>query len=113
MIMNMEKSDKVYQHFLDSVRIKAPKGLEDSMLSLIERRETARRRIITGISSAAAIVIILLSTVLLLPGKSREMEYGEKLTALVEAYRLIPSSETVDIEKEIIYEDETIIIYIK
>ena len=113
MIMNMEKSDKVYQHFLDSVRIKVPKGLEDSMFSLIEQKEAARRRIITGISSAAAVVIILLSTVLLIPGKSEEMDYEEKLAALVEAYSLISPSETVESEKEILYEDESIIIYIK
>ena len=111
--MNTEKVDKIYERYLDSVRIKVPEGLEASTLSLIEQKESVRRRIIGRISTAAAVVIILISTVFLLPGKSQEMEYGEKLAALVEAYKLIPSPVTDDAEKEILYEDESIIIYIK
>lgn len=113
MNMNTEKEGKQYREHIDSLKIRAPEGLEESVLSFIEGKRGAGNRFITIISSAAAVVLIILSTVLFISERAPAMDYGDKLSALVEAYKLFPESEDEIAEEDIIYEDESLIIYLK
>lgn len=112
--MSMEEIDKIYSQHIDRLRLNAPDRLEESSMVYIRRREAERRRFISWLTTAAAaVVLILLSTLFIVPQKSQEMDYGDKLITLVEAYKLFPEEESLISEDEIIYEDELIIIYIK
>ena len=111
--MSMEKPDKKYLEHFESLKIHSPEGLEEAVISHIEKRDKARSKYIGLVSAAAALVLLLTTTLLFLPGRSTEMDYGEKLITLVEAYKLFPVNEITIEEEEVLYEDETIIIYYK
>lgn len=101
--------------FLKTQRVSSPAVLEDKVLARIEAMEGRGIKYLKRyISAAAAVVLIVASTFLILPRKTSSMDYGEKLALLVEAYNMLPQQESTDNEaEEILYEDETIIIYIK
>ncbi len=99
--------------FLRAQRRDTPVDLEDKVLEAIDSDMLHKRRIIYRISSTAAILIILLTSVFIKPWQSKEMDYIDKLAVLVEARNMFPVIENEQADKEVIYEDETIIIYIK
>lgn len=110
-----ESESNPWFRFLKKQKVSSPAGLEEKVLARIEAIETRGIKYLNRyISAAAAVLIIVASTFLIVPGKSSGMDYGEKLSALVEAYNMMPQQESADSEgEEILYEDETIIIYIK
>lgn len=101
--------------FLKNQRVSSPADIEDKVLARIRTMETRGIKYINRyISVAAAAIIIVVSTFMILSRKTSGMDYGEKLSVLVEAYNMMPQQESTDNEaEEILYEDETIIIYIK
>lgn len=118
LINSASRQDSEYNswfRFLKTQKLSSPAGLEDKVLTRIEAIEGRGIKYINRyISVAAAVVLIVASTFLILPRKTPGMDYGEKLALLVEAYNMLPQQEYTDNEaEEILYEDETIIIYIK
>lgn len=107
-----EKSSAWFK-FVSNARRKVPTGIEDIVLNSIETHRKRYKRTLYSIISAAAIVIILVVSVLFSPFQTKEMSYAEKLAVLVEVNNMFESEMVDDKEKDILYEDETIILFIK
>jgi hypothetical protein len=99
--------------FTGEARIKAPTGIEDKVIGSIETHKKKYKRTFYSITSAAAFIIILVTSVLFSPLQAKEMSYVEKLAVLVEANNMFDSEIIDNKEKDILYEDETIILFIK
>jgi len=104
--------DKVWFSFIKHYRKRAPEYLENEVKSYIFRN-TKGRRLLIRLASVAAILIFLISLVVLVPGRQKEMDPTDKMALIEEAYKLINSNQGLVSEDEIIYEDETIVIYFK
>jgi len=99
--------------FADQNRKEAPFNLEKEIIHALKKTRGAKRRLYTLLSSSAAIVIIVVSLTLLKPWKRTEMEYERKVALYQEALEMVESAEPESINKEILYEDEIIIIYLE
>jgi hypothetical protein len=86
--------------------------LESLIWSNIHSKEKKYPKIILRALAAAASVALII-TILWFPNplKSREMSYEDKAAVLKEALSMISTAEKAKPDQEIIYEDETIIIY--
>jgi hypothetical protein len=109
----METEDKHYREHIEGLKIIVPGELEESTMTFIEHKESVKKKFITRISSAAALILILVSAIIFVPAESQEMDYADKYCALVEANKLFAADEPDTDAEEVIYEDESIIIYIK
>ncbi|MEQ8554509.1 MAG: hypothetical protein RIC06_14785 [Cyclobacteriaceae bacterium] len=96
--------------FAKAKRINTPDGLQDEILTRIQARTKRRRWLYASTGIAATIVLIL--AVMFEPQERGLMSENEKQVLLSEVLSMFPEAETVDSKKEILYEDELIVIYI-
>ncbi len=107
------KNDKhIWFKFLKNHKNTTPANLESLIWSNIHSKEKKYPKIILRALAVAASVALII-TILWFPDplKSREMSYEEKAAVLKEALIMIYTAEKTKPDQEIIYEDETIIIY--
>ncbi len=112
---NREISDPEAEWFKFTARYRkeAPEGLEKRITESLGRNREGRRRLISFVSASAAIVVILISLTILKPWDSSRLSYNRKVALYQEALNMVGSAEPVITGKEIIYEDETITIYLE
>ncbi len=109
---NSKDEEHVWFKFLKNHKRKTPTNLESHIWTNIQRKDSKKPKMVLRALAVAASITLILS-ILWIPNplKSREMSYEEKAAALKEALIMISSAEKAETEQEIIYEDETIIIY--
>jgi len=102
----------VWFNFLRLQKKKAPENLNHQVWSAIQSHVKKKNRRVTLIISAAASLAILISLIFITPTlrNQKEMTYEEKAAKLEEALSLI-SEHNNQANREIIYEDEIILIY--
>lgn len=105
--------EKGWFDYTSGMKKSVPSTLELDILSSIEKYSARKRKLIAALSAAAAIAIIALSLTVAGPWKSPEMDYGSKVAVLEEALGMIGSADQQGNNGEVLYEDETIIIYFK
>lgn len=109
---NSLSPDDTWFSFLKEYKNRVPVALEDNIRNLILKR-SSKRRLFIRLSSAAAILIGVFSLIVLIPGRQTAMDQERKMAQLEEAYKMINSKNVLVAENDIIYEDETLIIYLK
>lgn len=107
----MKEGDKQWLNYLNRTSQPSPEDIEESASKYIDYKQY-RRISLTKLIAVAASVLIIVSIGLILYPRQKEMSYIDKLVALTEA-RMLSSESTQDSQEEIIYEDESIIIYFK
>jgi len=102
----------VWFNFVRLQKRKAPEDLNIQVWSAIQSQEKKKNRKITRFILAAASLAILISLIILSPSirNQQGMSYEEKAAKLEEALSLI-SEHKKQANREIIYEDEIIVIY--
>jgi hypothetical protein len=99
--------------YISRKRKKVPDDIETQVWDKLEATRRKTRRIIsTAITAAASVLIITAITTTLITG-GKEMNNKEITAALEEALSMIPEKSPDKGAEEIIYEDESIIIYIE
>jgi len=94
-------------------RKNAPESLEMDIMAII-RKKKKKKRLIARMGSAAAILIAAIITIVLaVPVRQDIMTYNEKVDAIQEALDMFKPTLSAEAGKEIIYEDDILIIYIK
>lgn len=92
----------------------APKNLESTIWTSIQKRESRKRRILIRISSVAASIILAVSIFFTIETRPQEkMSTKEKEAALKEAMAMLSEPQEEIVFGEILYEDEILIIYTK
>ena len=98
--------------YLNNKKIKTPKDIEAQVWKSIQVHEKRKSRFGVKVLSIAASIALLISVLWITDSfNSREMSYEEKAAVLEEALTMITSAEKGLVVEEIIYEDETIVIY--
>lgn len=106
------KEMSAWARFVNHHKKTAPDGLAEDLWSSIESGEKRKRRFVLRLVSAAASVLLLITFSLTLTRKAPdEMSYEEKQALLEEALSLFSSGNDKQTTKEIIYEDEFLMIY--
>ena len=103
---------EVWFNYLRLQKRKAPENISSKVWSAIQSHEKKKNRKITWFISAAASLAILISLIFISPSlrNQKEMSYEEKAAKLEEALSLI-SENNEQADRNIIYEDEIIVIY--
>lgn len=96
--------------YVQQKKVKAPSHLQDAIWSAIENRNKSKKRIIYSLSGIAA--SILLTIAFFVQGENTDMEYAEKEALLQEALAMFPDENQKQNVQDIIYEDDTILIYV-
>ena len=91
-------------------KIEAPSGLKESVRTAIHGRKRQKQRMWVSIGIAASIVLFV--SVFFNITNYRSSEYREKEAQLQEAISMFTPKEEVPAKKNIIYEDEMLIIYL-
>ncbi|QCX00775.1 hypothetical protein FGM00_11895 [Aggregatimonas sangjinii] len=87
----------------------APAHLRSTIAAAIQTRKRRKQRIFIGISGVAATIAIIMA-VLMYPTKTT-MGYEEKQALLNEAFTMFPEEQQIAGNKNIVYEDELVIVY--
>ena len=106
--------DSLPENLREVIILRDIDGLEYDEISAItgKKAENLRVMLSRARSSVAAIAVIVTSFALLRPHKSKGMDYESKLALYHEALGMIESAKPESTGKEIVYEDETLIIYL-
>jgi hypothetical protein len=106
-------SSNPWFEYIRRKRQEVPGDIENQIWEKVEAARRKSRRIFSAaITAAASLLIITLITTTLLTG-GKEMNRKEITAALEEAMSMIPGELPDNGGEEIIYEDESIIIYIE
>lgn len=108
---DMQEGNKLWLSYLNDNRNIFPEKLEEKVSKYIGYKRF-RSYSLPRIIAVAATVLIIISAGLLFFPRQKEMTYVDKLAGLTEA-RMLSTQPTQYQEEEIIYEDESIIIYFK
>ena len=95
-------------NFAKKTRFKAPENLNNSIWEGIQNKRKTNRRIIYGLLATAASVALIIS---LSVNSSKKQSYEEKEALLKEALSMFEKNEPQQEVRNIIYEDELIVIY--
>jgi|SRR5680860_564689 len=107
---NSEPSLEVWSTFVKNNKTETPENFNALLWESFQNKKIRKRKIFVGIMSAAASVILLISLFLANP-KQEELNYSEKETLLNLALDMVSNPGLVEIEQNIIYENEMVIIY--
>ena len=107
---NTESSLEKWSVFVKSNKVEIPKDFNNTLWDSFENKKNNKRKILIRTLSAAASIIILISIFIGYP-KQKELDYAEKKALLNEAIQMASNSGTEEIEQNIIYENDIIIIY--
>ena len=104
--------DKVLFNYIMHQKKMVPDNLENQIWSSIQSGEKKKKRFMLRMTLAAASVILVISYLLIfVPGHQEEMTYREKVAILEEAQSMISGATENTTKREIIYEDDVLIIY--
>ena len=110
-LANSKVGPDVWFRYINHHKKQIPENLEDDIWTSIQTNKKKKKTLFVKISAAAASVLLILSFVFLNPLELRKMNEIEKNSALEEAFSLISESEQVSAMREILYEDDILIIY--
>ena len=110
--VELDKGDQLWFDYQKNKLLEAPANLTGRIEQRLNSRRHSIRNTLRVAYPAVAGLALLVSIWFYSAGKSREMSYADKLIALTEARMLLANQEETESE-EIIYEDESIIIFIK
>lgn len=113
---NLSKGDQLWLDYQKDKMVETPAALTYGIKQSLASGSLKRKRTLKALVSAAAAVGLIISIWFFSESKSKEMPYAEKLVALTEARMLLEDqaeAESEEESEEIIYEDESIIIYLK
>ena len=107
------KSPDAYTWFTyaSRTRRKARPGLNDSIRTVIQNRKKRNQRFLFTVYGIAASIAIFLLVSNYQPSDTNA-EYKKKEALLNEALSLFPEEKTVPASRNIVYEDEMVIIYL-
>jgi hypothetical protein len=105
-----EPARKVWSDYKRMSKVKAPKNLTDTVMQSIQSKETQQRKLRIGIVSVAASIMLLLSFSLYTKRVER-FNYMEKEALLEEALSMLSEDAPEKIKMNVLYEDNSIIIY--
>ncbi|MEL7001771.1 MAG: hypothetical protein AAFN93_03450 [Bacteroidota bacterium] len=110
-LFNSEQTGlEAWSNYVKQKKKKAPTDLNAKIMASIQTRKRRKQRFLFGVSAAAASLVLFM--VLFMSNKSNhEMNYAEKEAKLNEALSMFPDDDPVKSERDIIYEDEIIVIY--
>lgn len=109
-VENSDPATETWSTFAKHKQKTAPVDLNNSIWETIQNKKQKKRRLSIGIISAAASVLIFLF-ISINHFSSNKMSSSEKEVLLNEALEMLASTQQKETEKNIIYEDEMIIIY--
>jgi hypothetical protein len=107
---DLDVKEEMYFTFLEKKKATVPKNLNDILWENFEKKRNKIKRLRIGVFSAVASLALIISLFFINPTEE-EMSYEEKLALLKEAKAMIANAEQESNYKNIIYEDELIIIY--
>lgn len=107
---NSDPAIEAWSAFVKQKKKAAPADLNNSIWEAIQTKKIKKRRLSIRIMSAAASVLLLFS-ISINHLSTNKMSIDEKEALLSEALNMLEISEQKEIEQNIIYEDEMIIIY--
>jgi hypothetical protein len=107
---NSEHSLEVWSTFVKNNKKETPENFNELLWQSFQNRKIRKRKIFVGIISAAASVILLISLFKTNP-EQKELNYSEKEALLSLAKEMVSNSDPAEIEQNIIYENEIVIIY--
>ena len=110
--VELDKGDQLWFDYQKYKSIKVPGNLTGKIEQRLDASRDSKRYTLRVTFAAVAGVALLVSILFFATGKSREMTYADKLVALTEARMLLADQAETESE-EIVYEDESIIIYRK
>ncbi len=102
--------DNVWFQFIRNNDNPMPEELKQSLSAVLNTKQESNIRIRRALLSAAAVIIVIVSGILFIPRQSDQMNKNQIIATLNEAIGMF---EEVDLEREVIYEDEALIIYLK
>ncbi len=107
---NSESSLELWSTFVKNNKTKAPKDFNNTLWESFQNKKTRKRRGSIRTLSVAASVILLISLFIGNRGR-KEQSYSEKEALLNEAIGMFDSHEQKEIQHNIFYENEMIIVY--
>ncbi len=99
---------QVWFQYVNHQKKEVPNDLEDTVWSSIQTRK--KKWLIRTISMAASVALLVSLFLTTNPWQKKEMSYEEKAALLEEALAMCAEKKQT-IEREILYEDELLIIY--
>lgn len=106
---NQQPEVEAWSKFVALNKTKIPENLEPSIWKTIEKKKKRQQHMIYYWSGIAASIIFLVAVTF--NYKSTEMNYEEKAALLNEALAMFPEDNHKIDNQDIIFEDDTIIIY--
>jgi hypothetical protein len=97
--------------FLAKEKKSTPDELEDEIWSHIVKEKRKKRTLFYGTGSIAASILLVVALFVTNPFSSKQMNEEDKLAALQEAYAMLDEVGINSSEKEIIYEDDILVLY--
>jgi hypothetical protein len=107
---NLKPSLEAWSTFVKKNEIKAPNNFNDILWESFQNKKIKKRKTFVRMMSAAASVILLISLSIVNP-KQKELNYSEKEVLLNQALNMVSNSGLSEVQQNIIYEGEMIIIY--
>jgi len=107
---SLDPSLDAWSTFVKNNQTETPKDFNAQLWESFQNRKNRKRKLFIGIFSAAASVVLLVSLFLGTP-KQDELNYAEKEAMLSLAKEMVSNSDSVEIEQNIIFENEIVIIY--
>jgi hypothetical protein len=99
--------------FVKRKKTQSPEQFNEELWKKFEPKTNSTRKLLIGTISAAASVLLVLSLYFNNSDSQQKMSYEEKAALLNEAIEMASNQEDKIVNQDIIYEDNTIIIYIK
>ncbi len=107
---NAKPAFEAWSNFVKNNKTEAPKDFNDTLWRSFQNKKTRKRRGFIRIMFAAASVVLLISFFVSNQGQD-EQSYSEKERLLNQALGMFNSSEQKEIQRNIFYENEMIIVY--
>ncbi|MEO1050393.1 MAG: hypothetical protein AAFX87_07195 [Bacteroidota bacterium] len=101
---------KEWSTYVKQKRKKAPAHLNDKIWASIQTRKKRRQRFLMGLSGMAASIAIILAVVVARPTED-DLNDHEKEVLFNEAMSMFPDEKNIVAKKDILYEDDAVIIY--
>ncbi|NRD23922.1 hypothetical protein HNV10_11750 [Winogradskyella litoriviva] len=96
--------------FVKNNKIETPHNFNEKLWESFQNKKNRKRKVFVGIMSAAASLLLFI-TFIITNQKQEELNYSEKEALLSLAKEMVSNSDSTDNEKNIIYENDMVIIY--
>ncbi|MEP1487383.1 MAG: hypothetical protein ABJK28_03035 [Algibacter sp.] len=109
-VKNSKPSLEAWSTFVKNNKMETSKDFNDILWESFQNKKIRKRKIFIGIMSAAASIILLISLFIANP-EEKELNYSEKEALLSLALNMASNLGLTDVQQNIVYENEMIIIY--